>query len=51
MGQLVEMMIDYILISLEKKLIDGTKIETTARKYRFVLKKAMEKINRDFRAR
>jgi transposase len=41
--QLVEMMVDLELISLEKQFIDGTKIEANAHKYSFVWKKAVEK--------
>ena len=44
--QLVEMMVDLELISLEKQFIDGTKIEANAHKYSFVWKKAVEK-NKD----
>ena len=42
-SQLVEMMVDLELISLEKQFIDGTKIEANAHKYSFVWKKAVEK--------
>jgi hypothetical protein len=42
-SQLVEMMVDLDLISLEKQFIDGTKIEANAHKYSFVWKKSVEK--------
>lgn len=42
-GQLVEMMVDLELVSLEKQFIDGTKIEANAHKYSFVWKKSVEK--------
>lgn len=42
-SQLVEMMVDLELISLEKQFVDGTKIEANAHKYSFVWKKAVEK--------
>lgn len=42
-SQLVEMMFDLELISLERQFIDGTKIEANAHKYSFVWKKAVEK--------
>jgi len=42
-SQLVEMMVDLELISLEKQFIDGIKIEANAHKYSFVWKKAVEK--------
>lgn len=42
-SQLVGMMVDLELISLEKQFIDGTKIEANAHKYSFVWKKAVEK--------
>jgi len=42
-SQLVEMMVDLELVSLEKQFIDGTKIEANAHKYSFVWKKAVEK--------
>lgn len=45
-SQLVTMMVDLELISLEKQFIDGTKIEANAHKYSFVWKKAVEK-NKD----
>ena len=41
--QLVEMMLDLELVSLEKQFIDGTKIEANAHKYSFVWKKSVEK--------
>lgn len=45
-SQLVTMMVDLELISLEKQFVDGTKIEANAHKYSFVWKKAVEK-NKD----
>jgi transposase len=42
-SQLVEMMVDLDLISLEKQFIDGTKIEANAHKYSFVWKKSVAK--------
>lgn len=42
-SQLVEMMVDLDLISLEKQFIDGTKIEANAHKYSFVWRKSVEK--------
>ena len=42
-SQLVEMMVDLDLISLEKQFVDGTKIEANAHKYSFVWKKSVEK--------
>jgi transposase len=42
-SQLVEMMVDLELVSLEKQYIDGTKIEANAHKYSFVWKKSVEK--------
>lgn len=42
-SQLVEMMVDLDLISLEKQFIDGTKIEANAHKYSFVWRKTVEK--------
>ena len=42
-SQLVEMMVDLELVSLEKQFIDGTKIEANAHKYSFVWKKSVEK--------
>jgi transposase len=41
--QLVEMMLDLELVSLEKQFIDRTKIEANAHKYSFVWKKSVEK--------
>lgn len=41
--QLVLMMVDLDLISLEKQFIDGTKIEANAHKYSFVWRKTVEK--------
>lgn len=45
-SQVVMMMVDLELISLERQFIDGTKIEANAHKYSFVWKKAVEK-NKD----
>ena len=45
-SQLVIMMVDLELVSLERQFIDGTKIEANAHKYSFVWKKAVEK-NKD----
>ena len=45
-SQLVVMMVDLELVSLEKQFIDGTKIEANAHKYSFVWKKSVEK-NKD----
>lgn len=42
-SQLVIMMVDLELVSLEKQFIDGTKIEANAHKYSFVWKKSVEK--------
>jgi transposase len=42
-SQLVLMMVDLDLISLEKQFIDGTKIEANAHKYSFVWRKSVEK--------
>ena len=42
-SQLVEMMVDLDLISLDKQFIDGTKIVANAHKYSFVWKKSVEK--------
>jgi len=42
-SQLVEMMVDLDLVTLEKQFIDGTKIEANAHKYSFVWKKPVEK--------
>lgn len=42
-SQLVSMMVDLELVSLEKQFIDGTKIEANAHKYSFVWKKSVEK--------
>jgi hypothetical protein len=42
-SQVVMMMVDLELISLERQFIDGTKIEANAHKYSFVCKKAVEK--------
>ncbi|MGE6357091.1 IS1182 family transposase, partial [Flavobacterium sp. NPDC079362] len=42
-SQVVLMMVDLELISLERQFIDGTKIEANAHKYSFVWKKAVEK--------
>lgn len=42
-SQMVLMMVDLDLVSLEKQFIDGTKIEANAHKYSFVWKKSVEK--------
>lgn len=42
-SQLVLMMVDLDLISLEKQFVDGTKIEANAHKYSFVWRKSVEK--------
>lgn len=42
-SQMVLMMVDLELVSLEKQFIDGTKIEANAHKYSFVWKKSVEK--------
>jgi transposase len=42
-SQMVLMMVDLELVSLEKQFIDGTKLEANAHKYSFVWKKSVEK--------
>jgi transposase len=42
-SQIVLMMVDLNLVSLEKQFIDGTKIEANAHKYSFVWRKSVEK--------
>jgi transposase len=42
-SQMVLMMVDLELVSLEKQFVDGTKIEANAHKYSFVWKKSVEK--------
>ena len=42
-SQLVLMMVELDLVSLEKQFIDGTKIEANANKYSFVWRKSLEK--------
>ena len=42
-SQLVLMMVELDLVSLEKQFIDGTKIEANANKYSFVWRKSVEK--------
>jgi hypothetical protein len=42
-SQLVEMMVDLDLISLEKQFVDGAKIESNSHKYSFVWRKSVEK--------
>ena len=42
-SQLVLLMVDLDLVTLEKQFIDGTKIEANAHKYSFVWKKSVEK--------
>ena len=42
-SQIVLMMVDLNLVSLEKQFVDGTKIEANAHKYSFVWKKSVEK--------
>jgi transposase len=41
-SQIVKMMVQMGLVSLEKQFVDGTKIEANARKYSFVWKKSVE---------
>jgi transposase len=42
-SQIVLMMVDLNLVSLEKQFVDGTKIEANAHKYSFVWRKSVEK--------
>lgn len=42
-SQLVLLMVELDLVTLEKQFIDGTKLEANARKYSFVWKKSVEK--------
>jgi hypothetical protein len=42
-SQMVLMMVDLELVSLEKQFVDGTKIEANAHKYSFVWKKSVER--------
>ena len=42
-SQMVLLMVDLDLVTLEKQFIDGTKIEANAHKYSFVWKKSVEK--------